>query len=87
MKRTKRKVGQISTTSVELLPELKHAEQLALESTGIFLDSHKNWTLLYSPNKGSPKVIKIMKIVRKVAIKINHHPKCPFGVHQIFPRN
>jgi hypothetical protein len=37
---------------------------------------------LYSPNKGSPKFIKVMKIVRTV--KVNHHPKCPFGVHQTY---
>jgi hypothetical protein len=43
---------------------------------------------LYSPNKGSPKVIKVMKIVRTVtvSIKLNNHPKCPFGVHQTYPR-
>jgi hypothetical protein len=35
---TKRKVGQKSVTSGELLPELKHVKHLALESTstGIF---------------------------------------------------
>jgi hypothetical protein len=39
---------------------------------------------LYSPNKGSPKVIKVMKIVRIATVKVNHHPKCPFGVHQTY---
>jgi hypothetical protein len=41
---------------------------------------------LYSPNKGSPKVIKVMKIVRTVTIEVNHHPKCPFRVHQTYPQ-
>jgi hypothetical protein len=40
---------------------------------------------LYSPNKGSPKVIKVMKIVRIATVTINHHPKCHFGVHQTYP--
>jgi hypothetical protein len=41
---------------------------------------------LYSPHKGSSKVIKVMKIVRTatVTVKVNHHPKCPFGVHQTY---
>jgi hypothetical protein len=45
-----------------------------------------NLETLYSPNKGSPKVIKIMRIVRTVTVttKVNHHPKCPFGVHQTY---
>jgi hypothetical protein len=41
---------------------------------------------IYSPNKGSPKVIKFMKIVRIVTMKVNHHLKCPFGVHQTYTR-
>jgi hypothetical protein len=41
---------------------------------------------LYSPNKGSPKVLKVMKIVRTVTIKVNHHPKYPFGFHQTYPQ-
>jgi hypothetical protein len=45
-----------------------------------------NLETLYSPNKGSPKVIKFMKIVITVKIKVNHHPKFPFGVHQIYPQ-
>jgi hypothetical protein len=43
---------------------------------------------LYSPNKGSPKVIKIHEDSEnsnnKVIMKVNHHPKCPFGVHQTY---
>jgi hypothetical protein len=42
---------------------------------------------LYSPNKGSLKrSLKVMKIVRTVTTKVNHHPKCPFGVHQTYPQ-
>jgi pterin-4a-carbinolamine dehydratase len=37
-------------------------------------------------NKKFLKSIKVMKIVRIVTTKVNHHPKCPFGVHQIYPR-
>jgi hypothetical protein len=37
---------------------------------------------LYSPNKGSPRSLKVMKVVRTV--RVNHHPKCPFGVHQTY---
>jgi hypothetical protein len=40
---------------------------------------------LYSPNKGSPKVIKVTKIVRTV--KLNHHPKFPFRVQQTYPHS
>jgi hypothetical protein len=40
--------------------------------------------ILYSPNKGSPKVIKSHQIVIAVKVKVNHDPKCPFGVHQTF---
>jgi hypothetical protein len=39
---------------------------------------------LYSPDKGSPRSLKIMKIVRTVKVRVNHHPKCPFGVQQTF---
>jgi hypothetical protein len=39
---------------------------------------------LYSPNKGSPKVIKSLKIVRIETITVNHHSECPFGVHQTY---
>jgi hypothetical protein len=41
---------------------------------------------LYSPNKGIPKVTKVMKIVRTITINVNHHPKCPFRVHQTHPQ-
>jgi hypothetical protein len=39
---------------------------------------------LYNPNKGSPKVIKSMKIVRSVTV--NNDPKYPFGDHQTHPK-
>jgi hypothetical protein len=39
---------------------------------------------LYSPNKVDLKSLKVMKIVRTVKTKVNHHPKCPFGVHQTY---
>jgi hypothetical protein len=29
---------------------------------------------------------KVKKIVRTVTIKVHHHPKCPFGVHQTYPQ-
>jgi hypothetical protein len=32
---------------------------------------------LYSPNKGSPRSLKVMKIVKTVTRKVKHHPKCP----------
>jgi hypothetical protein len=43
---------------------------------------------LYSPNKGRPEVIKVIKIARIITVKVqvNHHPKCPFGVHQTYPQ-
>jgi hypothetical protein len=40
---------------------------------------------LYSPNKGSPKVIKSHEDSENSNIKVNHHPKCPFGVHHLSP--
>jgi hypothetical protein len=42
---------------------------------------------LYSPNKGSPKVIKSHEDSENsivIPVEINH-PKCPFGVHQTYP--
>jgi hypothetical protein len=39
---------------------------------------------LYSPNKGIPKVIKNHEDRRTVTVKVNHHPKYPFGVHQTY---
>jgi hypothetical protein len=39
---------------------------------------------LYSLNKGRPKVIKSHEIVRIITVKVNHYPKCPFGVHQTY---
>jgi hypothetical protein len=32
------------------------------------------------------KLLKIMKIVRTVTIKLNHHLKFPLGFHQIYPQ-
>jgi hypothetical protein len=37
---------------------------------------------LFSPYKGSPKVIKSHEDIENS--KVNHHPKCPFGVHQTY---
>jgi hypothetical protein len=34
--------------------------------------------------KVSLKSLKVMKIVRTVTVKVNHHPKCTFGVHQTY---
>jgi hypothetical protein len=28
--------------------------------------------------------LKVMKIVRIATVTVNHHPKCPFGVHQTY---
>jgi hypothetical protein len=42
----------------------------------------------YSPtNKVARRSLKVIKIVRAVTekVKINHHPKFPFGVHQTYP--
>jgi hypothetical protein len=41
---------------------------------------------LHSPNKGSPRSLKVMKIVRTVTIKVkvNHHPTCTFGFQQTY---
>jgi hypothetical protein len=39
---------------------------------------------LYSPNKGSPKVISSHEDNENSNNKVNHHPKCPFGVHQTY---
>jgi hypothetical protein len=40
--------------------------------------------ILYSPNKVALRSLKVMKIVRTVTMKVNHHPKCPFGVHHTY---
>jgi hypothetical protein len=42
--------------------------------------------IIYCPNKVSLSSLKVMKIVRTVTIKVNHHLKCPFGVHQTYPQ-
>jgi hypothetical protein len=34
----------------------------------------------------TPNPLKDIKIVRIATIKINHHPKYPFGVHQTHPQ-
>jgi hypothetical protein len=34
--------------------------------------------------KVAPRSLKVMKIVRTVTVKVNHHPKCPFGAHQTY---
>jgi hypothetical protein len=39
---------------------------------------------LYSPNKGNPKVINSHEDSENSNSKINHNPKCPFGVHQTY---
>jgi hypothetical protein len=39
---------------------------------------------LYSLNKGSPKIIKSHDDSENRNNKVNHHPKYPFGVHQIY---
>jgi hypothetical protein len=44
--------------------------------------SWKHSTVLTNVDRRS---LKIMKIVRTVTIKVNHHPKCPFGVHRTYP--
>jgi hypothetical protein len=30
--------------------------------------------------------LKVMKIVRTVTVKVNHHSKCFFGIHQTYPQ-
>jgi hypothetical protein len=42
---------------------------------------------LYSPNKVTKVALrssKVMKIMITVTKKVNHHPKCPFGVQQTY---
>jgi hypothetical protein len=39
---------------------------------------------LYSPNKGSPKVIKSHEDSENNNSKNNHHLKCHFGIHQTY---
>jgi hypothetical protein len=41
---------------------------------------------LYSPNKSSSKVIKDHEDSENSNNKINHHLKCPVGVHQTYPQ-
>jgi hypothetical protein len=43
--------------------------------------SWKHFTVL---TKVSLRSLKVMKIMRKAKVKINHHLKCPFGVHQTY---
>jgi hypothetical protein len=43
-------LGQASTIAVELTPEVKHAKQVALESTGVFAGKSQELDFtLYSP--------------------------------------
>jgi hypothetical protein len=41
---------------------------------------------LYSPHKGIPRVIKVMKIVRIGSKNVNHHQICPFEIYQTYPQ-
>jgi hypothetical protein len=41
---------------------------------------------LYSPNKGSSKVIESHEDSENSNKKVNHHSKCLFGVHQTYPK-
>jgi hypothetical protein len=41
---------------------------------------------LYSPNKGSPKVIISQEDSENSNNKVIHHPKCLFWVHQTYPQ-
>jgi hypothetical protein len=43
--------------------------------------SWKHSTVL---TKAALRSLKATKIVRTVTVKVNHHPKCPFGVHQTY---
>jgi hypothetical protein len=43
--------------------------------------SWKHSTVLTNVDRRS---LKVMKIVRTVTVTVNHHPKCPFRVHQTY---
>jgi hypothetical protein len=73
---------------VVIIENLLHQQKLKCLrwSSHLHLQKRLIWKKLYSPNKGSLRSSKAMKIVRTVTIKVNHHPKCLFGFHQTYPQ-
>jgi hypothetical protein len=79
-------LDQIESIRVVILENLLHQRKLNCLRylSHIHLQKRLSWKHSTVLTKVALRSSKVMKIVRTVTIKINHHPKYPFWVHETY---